>query len=622
LKRLTFFPTPYPDEMLYGVLCRYHARYGNSSTRQTNLALWGNIYGKKLFLPDGIERIAAQIPQGANLTAERFINENTIFPLLKPFLTQDKCDALSIAMKFGDRNIYNILGFSRVFILQHHRLRYCPRCVENDTEMYGEPYWHRVHQLPGVYICPIHDSATVESDTEFDKLRYEYYPLVSATSKSVLSYGQDTIAKLSDFARDAAWLLQHGCALDCSEHTDELYDNWLRVKGYRDKGGKTSGKRLAQNIVGYYGREFLALFDAYNSGACTRIRRIIQNKTFQHPLHHMLLIRFVAGSPEVFFAGTQAEATAYLPYGLPPYPCRNVICEYHLWDVIGNVEIMHTAKGAYKALFICPHCGFTYRRKRPLPKEKQYAGQIDIVAYGRKWEQAVTKLLTERKSPYKIAHEVHCDVRTILAFGVERNLLSIERYMKRNPYVPAESPQEKPDVSSQRELYRQRWLYAIAANPGITRNELRRLDSTADQWLHRHDADWLEQNSPPSKHRLPKWADCDDEYLERIENAVKQIRDPPGIPRRLSLAAIGREAGISKPHVRLTSDLLPKTKAFVAAHTETHEQWQKRKILWVIRQLRGCGELLTVYKVRHAANIEDRERKLDGFILEGIEKSE
>ena len=101
-----------------------------------------------------------------------------------------------------------------------------------------------------------------------------------------------------------------------------------------------------------------------------------------------------------------------------------------------------------------------------------------------------------------------------------------------------------------------------------------------------------------------------------------QIRESPGIPKRLSLAAIGRSAGITKPHIRLVSDYLPRTKSFVEANTETHERWQKRKILWAVTQMRERGELLTVYKVRHAANIEDKERKLDKLILEAINNSE
>lgn len=618
--RLTSFPTPYPDEILYSVLCRHHMRCGNSKSRQTNLALWGNAYGKKLFLPDGIECIAAQIPSGADLTAERFINENTIFPMLKPFLPQSKCEALYAAMRYGSQNIYNLIGFVRVFTRQHPFLRYCGQCAERDTEIYGEIYWHRVHQLPGVFACPIHGVATVESDVKPGELRTEYYPLLYAHSNAAHAYDPDISAKLLDFAYDAQWLLQHGRELGFSERTNTLYDNWLSAKGYHDNAGKTSGKRLARDVTQYYGQEFLSLFDAYNSGACSWIRRILSRKSSQHPMYHQLLIRFLAGSPEAFFSGTHKEVKGLLPYGAPPYPCRNVVCEHYLQDTIEYIEVTHTAKGDYKATFICPHCGFTYRRKRPLPKEKQYAGQIDIADYGWLWCQTVTAWLSKGKSPYKIARELHCDVRTILSFGIEHGFLPQERRIRRKPYVP--SPREKMDFDIQRETYRQRWLDLIAENPAATRNELRRLDSKADQWLHQHDADWLAQNSPPSKKAMPLWADCDDEYLEKLENAVEQIRTVPGIPKRLSLAAIGRTAGITKPQIRLVSDYLPKTKAFVVANTETHEQWQKRKILWVVTQMRGRGELLTVYKVRHAANIEDKGRKLDGFILEAIVNSE
>jgi hypothetical protein len=622
LKYLSFFPTPYPDEILYSVLSRYHFRCGNPSARQTNISLWGNIYGKRLYLPDGIENIAARIPRSTNLTTERFIKENTIFPVLKPFLTQEKRDELLNAMMFGNPNIYNLISFFKVFTMRHRRLRCCAQCARNDTEIYGEPYWHNIHQLPGIYVCPIHDAPTIDSDIELDELRWDYYPLLPTQGDPMPQYERDIAEKLLNFAQDAAWLLQHGYDLQGFEHTNELYDNRLRVKGYRDPGGKTSGKRLARDIVGYYGREFLDLFDAYNSGACTWIKRIVRHRqSFRHPLYHLLLIRFLADSAADFFTGVQEKRPEYLPFGAPPYPCRNRLCEYHLQDVIERIEIKKVHATPYAA-FVCPHCGFTYNRKGNVPKERQYAGQIHIAAYGQKWEKTVSELLVAGESPYKIAREVHCDVRTILSFGVDSGLLPPERHMGRKPYVPVNSPQGISDSEIQRELYRQRWLDAIAENPGIARNELRQLDSKADQWLHLHDSDWLEQNSPPSKHGLPSWAGCDDEYLERVENAVGQIRASPGIPRRISIPSIGKKAGIIKPHTRLASDLLPKTKAFVAANAETPEQWRKRKILWAVQQMRERGELMTVYKVRHAANIEDKERKLDGFILECINDSE
>jgi hypothetical protein len=338
-------------------------------------------------------------------------------------------------------------------------------------------------------------------------------------------------------------------------------------------------------------------------------------------LYNLLLIRFLSDSAADFFISVQEKQPEYLPFGAPPYPCRNYLCEYHLQDVVAWIEI-RKAHATPHAAFVCPYCGFTYNRKGNVPKERQYAGQIHIAAYGWKWEETVAERLATGESPYRIARDVHCDARTILSFGVDSGLLPSERRMGRKPYISIDSLRKISDSDTQRELYRKRWLDAIAANPAITRNELLQLDSKADQWLHLYDADWLEQNSPPSKFGLPSWVGCDDPYLERVDNAVGQIRASPGIPRRISIPSIGKKAGIIKPHIRLVSDLLPKTKAFIAANAETLEQWQKRKILWAVQQMRGRGDIVTIYKVRHAANIEDKERKLDVFIAECISNSE
>ena len=39
---LGYFPTPYPDELLYSIVARYHIRSGNKSFRQTHQELFDN----------------------------------------------------------------------------------------------------------------------------------------------------------------------------------------------------------------------------------------------------------------------------------------------------------------------------------------------------------------------------------------------------------------------------------------------------------------------------------------------------------------------------------------------------------------------------------------------------
>jgi len=132
----------------------------------------------------------------------------------------------------------------------------------------------------------------------------------------------------------------------------------------------------------------------------------------------------------------------------------------------------------------------------------------------------------------------------------------------------------------------------------------------------------VEENSPPSRKAVTKWADHDDECVQLVKTAIDKIRNAPGNPRRISITAISNVAGIPKLSRVLESGKLPKTKAIVDANAETLEQWQKKRIILAVQQMRERGELLTVYKVRRTACVEDKERKLDGFIAECIENSE
>jgi hypothetical protein len=134
--------------------------------------------------------------------------------------------------------------------------------------------------------------------------------------------------------------------------------------------------------------------------------------------------------------------------------------------------------------------------------------------------------------------------------------------------------------------------------------------------------EWHEDNSPPSKLGLPKWVDGDRENAERIQKAMEQMRDCPGKPKRISIMALGNAAGIPKIHRILASGRAPQMKAATDACAETLEQWQRRKIHWAIGQMLERGEAMTVQKVRHRATIQDKERKLDGFIAECIENAE
>ena len=46
-------------------------------------------------------------------------------------------------------------------------LKFCPACFENDISRYGEAYWHRTHQIPGILVCLEHKTLLHESLVSF-----------------------------------------------------------------------------------------------------------------------------------------------------------------------------------------------------------------------------------------------------------------------------------------------------------------------------------------------------------------------------------------------------------------------------------------------------------------------
>ena len=78
-------------------------------------------------------------------------------------LSTAKFEMSFLPTKMQLKNIHNITRpesqlnlIGRYFI---HDIKYCPQCVKEDSEQYGQPYLHRAHHLSGVVACHKHHTA-------------------------------------------------------------------------------------------------------------------------------------------------------------------------------------------------------------------------------------------------------------------------------------------------------------------------------------------------------------------------------------------------------------------------------------------------------------------------------
>lgn len=153
---LSFFPFPYPDELWYSVIARYHTHSGALSWQATMEALFGDVRDTDVgsFFPNGsIHKILEQLPSGF-LSAQEVALQHTLLPFLMRFQPADRKAAIMEAFLNGEDMRPRYLRATRD--IKPRSLRYCPICLQEDTQTYGEPYWHREHQIGLMPLCPRH----------------------------------------------------------------------------------------------------------------------------------------------------------------------------------------------------------------------------------------------------------------------------------------------------------------------------------------------------------------------------------------------------------------------------------------------------------------------------------
>ena len=159
---ISYFPQIYPDELLYSQLARYYYKSGYMAY----IFAAEDLFESRWVRPD-IEFLNSytQDAHGVitkNLPLYEVIIKHTMFPYYGRFLGKErrnKAFSALVNMQSGYRNLLVIPKTNKA-----RYLRYCPLCVSEDRQRYGETYWHRMHQMIGVDACPIHFCSLINSD--------------------------------------------------------------------------------------------------------------------------------------------------------------------------------------------------------------------------------------------------------------------------------------------------------------------------------------------------------------------------------------------------------------------------------------------------------------------------
>ena len=151
-------PRPYRGELGYGTVSRFLSRWDNLDQRELLRQVSGRaVHTLHPMTVPKLATIAGKCLHGERDCVGRFVNAHTLVPYATAFDTCSSRRRLLSRIRTGESCGAESLRYAcRYEGLAALTLRLCPECFVRDTAQVGEPYWHRVHQLPAVYHCPLH----------------------------------------------------------------------------------------------------------------------------------------------------------------------------------------------------------------------------------------------------------------------------------------------------------------------------------------------------------------------------------------------------------------------------------------------------------------------------------
>ncbi|KYH35263.1 hypothetical protein CLTEP_08880 [Clostridium tepidiprofundi DSM 19306] len=164
-------------------------------------------------------------------------------------------------------DIYNRTGIMASSISENRYLKYCLVCANEDKKEYGELFWHRVHQIPCLQICPKHKTLLLDSEVlvhsgnkhEFIGATNENCCITGGNINNSISYQQKVLDRMIVLANNVEKLLKNKYSNRPLNWFQEQYVTKLKEMGLVNINGKVKYKELLNSFIEYHGKEFLEL---------------------------------------------------------------------------------------------------------------------------------------------------------------------------------------------------------------------------------------------------------------------------------------------------------------------------------------------------------------------------
>lgn len=283
---LTYFPTPYPNELWYSILCRYYVRSG--SAKQLTIA--NELYGGRfvghgsLFPGSSCAIVLGWLPAGL-FSVEDILLKHTLMPYYLRMQSAETKRMYLQAVSAG-RNI-SPKNTDPECLDGRQGLKYCPECFMEDQARFGEPYWHREHQIPLMPLCPVHRCRLVLVEHSWRDINRKFYPAselmdIERPNTQAAPWEETLTELLRDFLELP---FEAGPVAGYSNLSDVLITSGYSAKSYHGRLS-VNGQKLHKGCMERFNQQVIA---KYFSKPYPSISHRIQSWMFSAPEIYALL---------------------------------------------------------------------------------------------------------------------------------------------------------------------------------------------------------------------------------------------------------------------------------------------------------------------------------------------
>lgn len=516
-----FFPEPYEDEILYSVISRYHYYIGNTNVKNTFKELFGNINKVPTIELGGNITEICKLINNPKYNEEYLIWNHTNLPFYYPFLNISNQNKIIEMMKRNNaQGIYAKIGIVAGGICRKKDLYYCPECAKADLKNIGETYFHRVHQIPGVKVCPEHHCLLEKyMEGTYNKKRINFLRISIKDLKLNPKYEKDSEINnvLIIVAESCQYILNNNIKNINYNDIMQRYKEILKDKEFLTVNKRVRQKKLILYLNEYYSNKILNIFDSkLNDKESNWLKIMLRNsKEFVHPIRHILFIICIYTDIKSFI-NFKENNSKYI------WPCLNKICKYYKENIITDIIITSDYKSRKPVgTAECPYCGFKYSRKIMDNNRINEFGRVKD--FGHLWCEKLIEILESKQyNVSNIAKIMGCDYKTVVRYaGIlgKRDLIDSKITFTKNVQIIKDKSYELQ--------YLQDILKYKKYHFKSTRTDIRKALNKQYAWLYKNNKKWLFDNLPKSNNNYicrindrVNWNKRDEEILLKIKKIM------------------------------------------------------------------------------------------------------